>query len=461
MIYILEVLLKSEKNLFKSIDEKYVIRTSVSIADLQMKINQLYLTLIIIGILILIIALILSFYFSKIIGIPLKNIDDQAKKIAKGAFNIFLPSHKILELDNLSNSMNSMAKQIDDRINTISRQKNQLSSILSSMSEAVIVLSLEGKLLMLNDASYKLFNLDCEQSIGKSIFGLIRNSQILEFFKNIISKQSFTDKEIELINLKKVLIARGAPLLDQYKDIIGAIIVFNDITRINNLENIRKEFVSNVSHELKTPVTAIKGSVETMQGIINDRDLNRFLEIIQNHTDRLNNIIDDLLLLSKIEEKDGEFKLDRQNVNLNYIFELSILDCKSFLDKKSINYKIECNSNIHIQLNPTLFQEAINNLVMNAIKYSENNSQIKIEVKDSLEFYFISVIDSGIGIPEKHHHRLFERFYRVDEGRNRDEGGTGLGLAIVKHIVHMHNGQITISSKVNQGSVFTIKLPRN
>ena len=131
---------------------------------------------------------------------------------------------------------------------------------------------------------------------------------------------------------------------------------------------------------------------------------------------------------------------------------------KYFFPTENDNTK---NANIHIHLNPTLFQEAINNLVMNAIKYSENNSQIKIEVKDSLEFYFISVIDSGIGIPEKHHHRLFERFYRVDEGRNRDEGGTGLGLAIVKHIVHMHNGQITISSKVNQGSVFTIKLPRN
>ena len=328
------------------------------------------------------------------------------------------------------------------------------------MVEAVIAIDLDGKIIMLNPAGAKLFEINQLDSIGKSVFELIRNSNLTTFFEQIINN-NFYDSIIHLPNRDLYLNAIGTVLRDSNSINIGAVIVLNDITQLRNLENIRKQFVSNVSHELKTPITAIKGFVETLKNIDNNNeDQKKFLQIIESHSDRLNCIIDDLLNLSRIEEQSGKEKLNLKNQKLLPVIDQAVQDCDILIQDKSISVKVNCDKQISILQNSRLMQEALSNLISNAVKYSDNESEIIISVNQNNDKDIISIKDYGIGISEKHQERLFERFYRVDESRSRDQGGTGLGLSIVKHIVNFHNGSITVNSKVDKGSTFSIIIPK-
>ena len=228
---------------------------------------------------------------------------------------------------------------------------------------------------------------------------------------------------------------------------------------LDKLEGIRKEFVSNVSHELKTPITSIKGYIEIMEDSIDDKELNKYLKIMNKNSDRLNNIIDDLLILSRIEDSDLKKKLAFKIEPLAPVIDSVISDCASLIKNKDINILVNCSKEISINQNTVMMHQALSNLLNNSIKYSKDNSNIYIIVTESEKNIMIEVKDEGIGINSKHFDRLFERFYRVDESRSRDVGGTGLGLAIVKHIIKMHSGLIEIQSTENIGTTFTIKLP--
>ena len=294
----------------------------------------------------------------------------------------------------------------------------------------------------------------------ESIFDIIRNSNLITFFEQITNENTF-HKSIIHSNRDIYLNAIGSGLLNSNNDVVGAVIVMNDITQLRKLENIRKEFVSNVSHELKTPITAIMGFVETLKNIDNNNeDQKKFLQIIESHSDRLNSIIDDLLNLSRIEEQGGNEKLNLKNQKLLPVIDQAIQDYDILIRDKNISVKINCDKQISILQNSRLMQEALGNLISNAIKYSDNESEIIISVNQSNDENIIAVKDYGIGISEKHQERLFERFYRVDESRSRDQGGTGLGLSIIKHIVNFHNGKITIDSELGSGSTFNIIIPQ-
>ncbi len=237
---------------------------------------------------------------------------------------------------------------------------------------------------------------------------------------------------------------------------MGAVIVFTDITRIHQLENIRKEFVSNVSHELKTPITSIKGYVETLNNVVSDVEHKSFLNIIENNTNRLNTIIDDLLLLSRVEENKNKNKIKFIDCQFSKVIEDSISDCEKMILDNQIKIKVKCDPNIILKQNPRLMQEALLNLISNSIKYSDVGSTMFIDCNLNGKKIELTIKDEGIGIDKKHFDRLFERFYRVSESRARDKGGTGLGLAIVKHIVEMHSGEIYVDSIVDIGTTFTI-----
>ena len=364
------------------------------------------------------------------------------------------PNSQITELDALSKSLNNVAEKIDNRIKGSLQKRRERIAVLTSMSEAVVAIDLEGHIIILNRSGAKLFDLDEEKSIGESIFGLLRNSNLLNFFQTVLNESNLLDQDITYNN--KIIRGKGSKLLNSNNNIIGAVIVFNDITKIKKLENIRREFVANVSHELKTPVTTIKGYVETIENITKDIEQKKFLKIISNHTNRLNSIIDDLLLLSKIEEKEDVLNLDLKDEKLKPVLELAKENCNGFLNEKNIKVKINCLDTISIKQNHRLLQEAIFNILNNSIKYSSENSLITIDVINNKDNIEIKITDQGIGIDEKHLDRLFERFYRVDESRSRDVGGTGLGLSIVKHIIQMHNGEIKVDSVIDKGTTFTI-----
>jgi two-component system phosphate regulon sensor histidine kinase PhoR len=239
------------------------------------------------------------------------------------------------------------------------------------------------------------------------------------------------------------------------------VLVFNDITRIKKLENIRRDFVANVTHELKTPITAILGAAETMIGgaIDNADDSKRFLDMIAKKSNHLNNLVDDLLVLARLESEFEHERLDLSPGKIAEVLNSSMRSCREHADSRNVDMVCICDPVIEAKINPRQLEQAIINLIENAIKYSDPGSQITIKAETTKEEIVISVEDQGCGIESKHLPRLFERFYRVDKARSRDIGGTGLGLAIVKHIALAHGGTVGVDSIPGQGSIFEIHLP--
>jgi two-component system phosphate regulon sensor histidine kinase PhoR len=264
-------------------------------------------------------------------------------------------------------------------------------------------------------------------------------------------------------NEERVIDVKSSPLVDAAQQQIGTLVVFNDVTQLRRLANMRRDFVANVSHEIKTPLTAIKGFVETLQqgNVEKAKEKERFLGIIQKHVDRLNAIVEDLLTLSRIEQEDERKEINFQQVKIEGIFLAAIQLCRPKAEEKKIRINLDCEKETSAILDPTLIEQAVVNLLDNALKYSEPQSTVLLKSHQQNSEVIISVQDHGIGIAQKHLPRLFERFYRVDKSRSRKEGGTGLGLAIVKHIAQAHGGHVAVESKIGEGSRFSIHLPQN
>ena len=260
---------------------------------------------------------------------------------------------------------------------------------------------------------------------------------------------------------ERVLQIRGAALRDVRGRSIGAVIVLHDITNYRHLENVRRDFVANVSHELKTPIASIKGFVETLLdgASQNPQDAERFLRIVAKQADRLNPIIEDLLSLSKIEQSKEETSLPLSTGNIKAVLDAAVYDCQTTAAERNIRVAIACDEAVVADINAHLLEQAVVNLLDNAIKYSEPGDEVLVEVQTTPSEVQIIVADHGCGIDNDHLPRLFERFYRVDKARSRKFGGTGLGLAIVKHIVLAHGGKVTVESTPGEGSTFTIHLP--
>jgi two-component system phosphate regulon sensor histidine kinase PhoR len=267
------------------------------------------------------------------------------------------------------------------------------------------------------------------------------------------------DKSLRNIYLKITIAAIILSLLAAVLSMV--IIIFNDATRFRKLEMVRKDFVANVSHELKTPITSIKGFVETLlEGDLTDAAQTRqFLDVIAKNTQRLDAIIDDLLSLSRLEEGGSKKNIVFKTVYLKSILANAVELSKIKAEQKQITININCLDNVKINANNLLLEQAVFNLIDNAIKYSEPNKTVNVSAQESEKELLISVHDSGFGIEDKHLSRIFERFYVVDKSRSRKLGGTGLGLAIVKHIINLHKGCVTVQSEVGKGSTFTIHLP--
>jgi two-component system phosphate regulon sensor histidine kinase PhoR len=355
-----------------------------------------------------------------------------------------------------------MATELGSKLGTVTRQRNELEAVLSGMLEAVMVVDTDERLVRINRAAEQLFKIDQERVKGNTIQEAIRHTDLHRFVIGTLACDDPVEGDIVIIGDPDIFLqARGAPLKDDRGTVTSALIVLNDVTRLKTLEMIRRDFVANVSHELKTPITSIKGFLETLkEGAIRDSEnAERFLDISIRHTDRLNAIIEDLLSLSRIERdaERGEVALEKKPVN-------EVLDAvaraysKKALDK-NINLEFQGDGAIMANINSTLLEQAIVNLVDNAIKYSDAGKTVSVITEANPVEVVIKVSDQGCGISKEHITRIFERFYRVDKARSRKVGGTGLGLAIVKHIVNAHGGRVTVESAPGKGSTFAIHLP--
>jgi two-component system phosphate regulon sensor histidine kinase PhoR len=257
------------------------------------------------------------------------------------------------------------------------------------------------------------------------------------------------------------LSGHGTLLQDAQGKQIGALIVLNDVTRLRRLEKIRRDFVANVSHEIKTPITAIKGFVETLRegAVKNPDDAERFLGIIEKHVERLEAIIEDLLSLSRIERGTEREENELVEKSVKDVLDTAIRVCEVGAVARKIDIELSCPENLFSKMEPRLLEQAVVNLLDNAVKYSNEESSIRVEASQGEGEIILSVRDEGCGIEKKHLSRLFERFYRVDKARSRQLGGTGLGLAIVKHIAQAHGGHVNVESTPGKGSTFSIYLP--
>jgi two-component system phosphate regulon sensor histidine kinase PhoR len=387
-----------------------------------------------------------------------------ADHFARGDFDHRLPAPDSEEMAGLAEALNQMATQLDSRINTIIRQRNELETVLSSMREGVVAVDNEERIVSMNRAASALFECDLTQFQGRDLREIIRNLPLQQFVRNAISTKEPKEDDILLYqNGERTLNLKSSPLLDASQQHIGALVVINDVTQLRRLENMRRDFVANVSHELKTPLTAIKGFVETLHqgGVDKPEENKRFLGIVNKHVDRLNSIIEDLLSLSRIEQEGERNAIQLKTGFIQDVFQSAVQICRPKADEKKIAINLICEESLSAQVDPTLLEQAVVNLLDNAIKYSEQQSTIRLKADDTHSEIVISVADQGRGIAKKHLPRLFERFYRVDKARSRNLGGTGLGLAIVKHIAQAHGGRVSVDSAIGKGSTFTIHLPKN
>ncbi len=439
-----------------------VVRVAIPVTAIDASLTAIYRKIALFGVFMIILAAAISLYIARRISHPIEEIKSGAQRFAGGdlAHRLFIPDS--VELQDLADALNKMAQQLGAKIRMITEQRNELETILSAMREGVIAIDSEEQILTVNKAAGSLLGIDTTTARGHTIQEIIRNADALRFITGVLTGKGDNAAEIVLLGPNnKFLQISGTLLRDSEGKKIGALTVLNDITRLRQLENIRREFVANVSHELKTPITSIKGFVETLQeGAIDDKeDARKFLEIIFKQADLLHALVDDLLSLSKLEQEAerGEMQLTKENVRR--IIEASMAAYKTKARERHIEMALQCGDEVEVKANPRLLEQAVGNLLDNAIKYSEPGDTVKIEVAKNESEVTIKIIDHGCGIAREHFPRLFERFYRVDKGRSRELGGTGLGLAIVKHITQAHGGRVTVESILGKGSTFTIHLP--
>jgi two-component system, OmpR family, phosphate regulon sensor histidine kinase PhoR len=441
---------------------KLVVRSAINTSYLEENLSVIKST--IIGGVIILSALILSIYYlflSRILK-PLFEIQAGAERFSKGIFGqkIFPPKDQTFR--KIADSLNTMASLLDEKLDIIEKQGNIQHAVLQSMKEGIIAVDYNENILLLNQTAKDMLGIGAESVHDKVLQEIVRVSEIQKFFKHVASEKNPQETEIILdTKTDRSLQLTGTRLYDIENKGIGTLVVFNDITNLKHLDSVKKDLVANVSHELKTPVTTIKGFIETLKdGAIDDRkNAVRFLDIVLKHIERLNLLIDDLLTLAKLEQGSADEELEMETLPIKPILELVVEDNEMKWHHKKIDIKIKSEPDISAKANKHLLEQAIGNLLDNAIKYSDKKTAIEIGafIKDnSLNIY---VDDEGYGIDEEHIPRLFERFYRIDKARSREEGGTGLGLAIVKHIMNVLGGTVEVKSKVGMGSIFTLKLP--
>ena len=406
----------------------------------------------------------LCLFIIALLSRSIKELRESAERFAQGNLSQKITVKGPLQIAQLAEALNSMAAQLQERLSTVVRQRNELGTVLTSMVEGVVAFDREERIISLNNAAAHLLAVEQTHVIGKPIQEVVRNTSLQVLVKDTFTQGSAIDAEITLRSPdeSKKLQAQSALLLDAAGKRIGVVLVLHDVTRLRRLESIRQDFVANVSHEIKTPISAVKASVET---IIDDPELvtedgKRFLNIISRQSDRLTAIIEDLLSLARIEEEGKLVEAELMPTDINSILHAANETCTALAKERNTEIEIICDPTLTNLTNAPLLEQAIVNLLTNAIKYSQENTQVKMTGETTKREVIISVIDQGRGIEPKHLPRIFERFYRTDKARSREMGGTGLGLSIVKHIAEAHGGRVSVDSIFGSGSTFRIHLPK-
>lgn len=435
-----------------SFGDGYVVRSAITMKI----INGFELTYIKYYILVMMAVLLITFLFSSKLAYaivkPIKDLEFFTSRIAQGELHKRVSVSSKDELGELSNTFNYMADKLENSFKDSMEKQTKLEAVLKSMDSGVIAVDTNYKVMIINPYAKKIFGIK-KDIIGEKLLNNIRDFEFEDILKNKENNKEITIfwPEKRELRIKTAVIMNG-------EEQIGIVAVIHDVTDIKRLENIRSQFVTNVSHELKTPLTSIKGFAETLRYVEDKETKDKFLGIINDESDRLTRLIDDILTLSQIENA-KEIKND--DININEIINDVIILVKNSADKKRINILWQGETLPHIYGDRDKFKQMLINLVDNSIKYSDEETEVVISTEFKDRNCIVSIKDNGHGIEKDHLDRLFERFYRVDKARSREQGGTGLGLAIVKHIVMSFKGTIQVESTPGKGSNFIVKIPVN
>lgn len=440
-----------------------VMRTSLPLTFVEQTVGNLKKELIFWLLSILAVAAIISAATSNSTTRPVKHMQEAAHKLANRNFDIRLPSFSIREFAGLAESIEQMAADLDHQIKEVSRQRNEREAMLASMNEGVVALNRDEQVVFANKVARRMLDIKKKDiNSEKNIRELVRNTNLFELLESISETKQTKECDLSLLSSPdRILRVRGARLLNAEDADIGLLIVMDDVTKSRHLEKVRKDFVSNVSHELRTPITSIAGFVETLlDGAINEKaEAERFLKIIAKQTENLKAMVEDLLMLSRLEAPEEQRALSLSEIPLCDIVSNAIEACEAIATQRNVKIQMNCEGDTTHPVHKGLMEQAVVNLIDNAIKASDEEQVVNVTVSEKEKELVITVKDDGYGIPAKHIPRIFERFTRVDKGRSRQQGGTGLGLSIVKHIVNLHGGRIYVDSSPGRGSIFSIHLP--
>ena len=386
---------------------------------------------------------------------PVKRMSVAARRLADGEFSIRVEGTFSYEFAELAQAFNQMADSTEHAVSLLKTKQEQLEGVLQGMNDGVLAVDEGGEVLFLNQSARKLLHCPSMQ-VGDHLEGsllLTKVSALLQ--ETICAGKPINDEWINLPEDKRYTVY-AAPM--EARPTGSALVVLSDVTRMRKMEQMRSEFVSNVTHELKTPLTSIRGSIELLKSADRDEETRRyFYDVLDIETDRLTHLIDDLLVLSQIENAKDDPSM--RPCNVKEALEACVERAKSLGQENHVRMHIDADPELYVACTPTRLQQLFGNLIDNAVKYNVKDGSVFITAQRQRQTAVVRVKDTGIGIAKEHFPRLFERFYRVDTSRSREIGGTGLGLSIVKHLVALYGGEIGVESEPGKGTAFTICLP--
>lgn len=408
----------------------------------------------------LILTMLFTFYWTKRIGDPIEEIKFVANKLSQQKYKVRYKSTSYQEIDGLGQTVNELAGSLESQMQEIKQNDKRLRELINHLVIGVMLLDENRQITMVNPIMNEILEENLYGKIGHSYLEVFKSFGLNQLIEAAYEKQELQNREIALlIQDEKIVDVNIVPIPGRMKNTTNYIVLLYDITEIRRLEKVRTDFVANASHELRTPITALKGFSETLlDGALEDREvLIEFLEIMLKESSRLDLMVQDILQLSKLEQKQVRLNVEAIEAKVIVKEVFQILQQKAEL--KNIELSIEYDEPVYLEVDHDQLKQIILNLVGNAVSYTPENGIVKVELGYDNQEAVIKVVDNGIGIPQEEQSRVFERFYRVDKARSRNAGGTGLGLSIVKYLVENLNGFIELNSELGKGTSFEIHLP--
>ncbi|MWC28583.1 two-component system histidine kinase PnpS [Paenibacillus sp. MMS18-CY102] len=458
-------------------NHQYFIRLAMSLQDVEQSVRDLWTALIIWLLVLFVVAALVSYRIALGMTRPLEQITKVAKRIQRMDYLARVEVKKNDEIGDLGYAINAMADSLQVQMERIRQNESQLESVLDNMINGIIMIDRSGHIVLLSRRAEEILGISAREMVGRHYTEARQQHELSQLISEAFDKQAYIHEEMTFYYPEERLLELNiVPMLQDNDDFVGVLLVLQDVSAIRRLERMRSEFVANVSHELKTPVAAVKGFAETLLGgAVNDEETARsFLQIIYDESERLNRLIGDILELSKIESRRVPLMLSP--VEMDYFAAKTVQLMEAEATRKGITLELKADGEIYVEADEDRLRQIMMNLLSNGINYTPEGGKVTVTVepvwpastgvslltdegRDDYDRIRITIKDTGIGIPKKDLPRIFERFYRVDKARSRSSGGTGLGLSIVKHLVEMHNGSIAVESEVGVGTKFIIELP--